>query len=280
MNVRRILLTGDDGYRSLGIRILASVLRDRYDLAIAATLGQMSGVGGHLSLKNGADVGYTTVDGIETFWVDGYPVDAIDAAQGYFAKPFDLVISGINLGANVSGSLITSGTFAAAFRAITIGLSPRAIAMSWYTDPSHVFRLHDGTDSLDGLTEYPGQAASQIVDLAIENSFWGASLLNVNFPDGPADTVKVTEIYPRISGYYKYPVNFSEDGKHFTYPYEFAKGYAEIPDTYDCGAILKGYISLTPCHESMLHREVLNGMKKRTFMLADIRASKVKRKRS
>jgi 5'-nucleotidase len=267
MKIKRILLTGDDGYRSIGIRLLVAVLKDRYDLKIAATVGQMSGVGGHLSLKNGAAIGSEAVDGVEALRVDGYPVDAIDAAQGYFRTRFDLVISGINMGANVSGSLITSGTFAAAFRSITVGIAPVAIAMSLHTLPSHTFRIHDGSDSLDGLTEYPGIAARRIIDTAAARSFWGAKLLNVNFPDIPTETVKVTKTYPRITGYYKYPVNFSPDRKHFTYPYAYAGGYKKISAQYDCGAISRGYISLTPCHESMLHKDVLAGMKDRTFRL-------------
>ena len=53
MNIKRILLTGDDGYNSLGTRLLIYFLKDRYELAIAGTKHQQSGVGGHVNVLKG-----------------------------------------------------------------------------------------------------------------------------------------------------------------------------------------------------------------------------------
>jgi len=130
---KRILLTGDDGYNSLGTRLLIHYLKETYELAIAATRDQQSGVGGHGSFDTRGTWEEVNVDGVPGFWVSGYPVDAVECAQGYFKKKFDIVISGINWGANVSGSVVTSGTIAAALRALFVQLTPQGIAISWQT---------------------------------------------------------------------------------------------------------------------------------------------------
>src|SRR4030043_988938 len=131
MRTNRILLTGDDGYNSLGTRVLIHHLKDKYDISVVGTKVQQSGVGGKLTLDRSFKWGLKKVDGIEAIWVDGTPVDAIEFAQGYFKKPFDLVISGINWGENVTPALISSGTFSAAVRALGVKIAGRAIAMSY-----------------------------------------------------------------------------------------------------------------------------------------------------
>jgi len=80
MDVQRILLTSDDGFLSQGLRALISELRGHYELAIAATKTQRSGVGGAMSIRGGA-WGVAEVDGVEALWVDGFPADAIEAAR-------------------------------------------------------------------------------------------------------------------------------------------------------------------------------------------------------
>ena len=56
MKVKRILVTGDDGYNSLGVRVLAHFLKDKYDLEIVATKTQYRGVGGMFNLRFGLGV--------------------------------------------------------------------------------------------------------------------------------------------------------------------------------------------------------------------------------
>lgn len=267
MNISRILLTGDDGYTAIGIRLLVHYLKDSYDLAIAATKDQMSGVGGHMNIRNGADVGEDSVDGVPAVWVDGYPSDAIDCAQGYFPKPFDLVISGINLGANVSGSLISSGTFAAAFRSISVGLAPRAMAMSWFISPEHIFRRHTHNDDISRYLPYPGQAAYDLFNLALSQKFWGSPLLNINFPDKPTRSVRITRTHPRIADFYLYPVTFDGDRTHFEYPAVYAESYDSLPESTDCGAVTRGHISVSPCHQGMVDELLVRSIRKRAYTI-------------
>src|SRR3989338_10762721 len=129
MTIRQVLLTGDDGYNSIGIRLVANLLKSKYKLVIAGTKSQQSGVGGKLSVFSGGKWGVTDMDGIPALSVSGTPADAIECARAYFQTKFDLVISGINLGLNVSDPF-TSGTMAAAWRSLKLNLTDKAIALS------------------------------------------------------------------------------------------------------------------------------------------------------
>ncbi len=156
--MKRILLTGDDGYNSIGTRLLIHLLKDSYELVVVGTKTQQSGVGGLLHLKEGCTYGETCLDDIQAFWVDGSPGDAMEFAHGYFKAPFDYVISGINLGENVGPALVASGTVCAAVRALGLDVAPHAIAISWTTPPDFFFKKHDETDSLSQYLEHPGEA--------------------------------------------------------------------------------------------------------------------------
>jgi len=73
MKIKRILLTGDDGYNSIGIRLLAHFLKEKYELVIAATKVQQSGVGGMLNIKHGGHWEETEVEGVKVIYVSGTP---------------------------------------------------------------------------------------------------------------------------------------------------------------------------------------------------------------
>lgn len=263
MTIKNILITGDDGYKSIGTRLLIHALKDRYKLAVAGTLTQQSGVGGYISVAEGGRWGEDEVDGVKVLWVDGHPVDAMECAQAYFFEPFDLVLSGINLGANVSGSFITSGTMAAAARAITLGLAPRSIAMSWQVPPGLWHRVHDGTED---VTPYLAKASKSMLELAINHEFWGAPFLNINFPTKPSCTARMTQFLPDIKGYYLYPLIMDRTTMRFTYPSTFVKKIARNPQ-YDTGAIASGIIAITPCRRDILDERVYKKYAKISYLV-------------
>ena len=152
MSVKNILITSDDGYNAMGVRVLASLLKNKYNLKITGTLDQMSGVGGKLSLKGGS-FGITEVDGVEALYVDGTPVDAVEVANSYYPDRFDLVLSGINWGQNTGGSVVSSGTVSVALRALVIGITERAIALSWRLPGEHWTKRHNGDESISDYQE-------------------------------------------------------------------------------------------------------------------------------
>lgn len=259
MKIKNILITGDDGYNSIGTRLLVHFLKDKYDLKIAATKDQQSGMGGKINLEGGA-WGETEIDGVQALWVDGSPVDALECAQAFFKQPFDLTISGINLGANISGSIITSGTFAAANRAFYLKISRYSLAISLYCAQEFWLKKHDIKDDLTDFLEYPGSAAYRVIELAFKKDFWGAEFLNINLPKEKTNKIKFTKFLPDIKEFYRYPTILDKNNHRFSYPHGYAlkKNQNLI---YDTAAIDAGYISITPCLKNPLNEDAFEKMK-------------------
>lgn len=261
MKIKRILLTGDDGYKAIGIRVLVHYLKDHFDLTIAATRGQMSAVGGHVSLKDGCDWGKDTVDGVPALWIDGYPCDAVELAQGIYPAPFDLVISGINLGMNIGEEIISSGTYSAAIRALAIKTAKRAMVMSWLCPSSFWTKKHNGDEDIGEYLKHPGKAAYGIFHKSIEHDMWGAEILNINFPAIPSGRVRFTRGVPDLKLFFNYPADIDHEKHHFSYltkPFrEDTKGRLE----WDTGALLSGYISVSPHRIANLDTDVYEKMK-------------------
>lgn len=246
MKINRILLTGDDGYNALGIRVLIEELKDKYELEIAATKTQQSGVGGKVSLDKEFKWGETQVDGVKAVWVDGTPCDTIEFSQGYFGKPFDLVISGINWGTNVTYGIVSSGTFSAAIRAIGTKVTRYAIAMSYESSQKDWLKKHDTSGEHGLYAKYPGKTARYIIEECVSNDFFKAKLININFPKGPTKDYIVTRVLEDITAYYKYPVEINRRKKTFSFPDGMSKKYNNIDENTDVGALLRGRISVTP----------------------------------
>lgn len=255
MTIRQILLTGDDGYNSIGIRLLVSQLKSKYKLVIAGTKSQQSGVGGKLSVFKGGRWSVTTMDGIPALSVSGTPADAIECAHAYFQTKFDLVISGINLGLNVSDPF-TSGTMAAAWRSLKINLSERAIAISWDAPPKLYNHSHHGQEELKQFLNHPGKTAGKIIDLAIDKRFWGSDFLNINLPQKSSRKARFSQFLPYISDYYPDISLYQGKKKHYTFPHIGAvKPEFDSPHAYDAWLVNHGFISITPCNPDLLERQ-------------------------
>jgi len=250
--MKRILLTGDDGYNSVGTKILVHLLKDKYELKIAATTEQRSGVGGHINLKDGGKFGIDQVDGVEALWVDKYPVDAIECARSYFKEPFDLIISGINWGENVGVAFATSGTISAALRGLGIGLSNKAITISWKVD-SELWTKTNSHLGIEPYLDYPGKRAVELIEKIIENDFFGIDGFNINLPIKDTKEVRITKQIEDLSDFYLYPIELDREKGIFIYPNGVTG--KDISENYDVGAINKGFISVTPIQRN-ISREV------------------------
>ena len=250
MKIKRILLTGDDGYNSIGTRLLVHFLKNKYDLNIVATKVQQSGVGGKLNIKEGGKWGKAQIDGISALWVSGTPGDAMELANTYFKKSFDLVLSGINLGPNIVGDL-ASGTFTAAVRAIKLQLAPKAIAFSWIAPGAFWYHDHQGDEDLTTYHAFPGEAAYKLINLAIANNFWDNYLLNINFPDQPTKEAKFTRFAYYYGDFFN-PLKIDKVNQAYSYPKGFQPELQGFANT-DADALRSGYISITPCQPDLLN---------------------------
>lgn len=126
-----ILLTNDDGVYAPGIWALAEALKDIAELTVVAPDRHLSGAG--FSITTYEPVKVTEVpsrmEGVRTFAVEGTPADAVLIGHQVLAKDHvDLVMAGINDGANLGNNIMMSGTVGAAFQAQILG-SP-AVSLS------------------------------------------------------------------------------------------------------------------------------------------------------
>ncbi len=186
----RILVTNDDGYGAEGIRALeriALALSD--DVWVVAPATEQSATSHALTLRRPLRV---EQKGERHYTVDGTPTDCVLVACYHIMKERqpDLVLSGINLGANMAEDVLYSGTVAAAMEAAAVGA--RAIAMSQV-------RLPNGSLDFSGAE----QRGPEIVRALCALTWRGETLMNVNFPGVLADEmgpVKVVSLGRRESG--------------------------------------------------------------------------------
>lgn len=141
---KRVVVTNDDGIDSPGLKILATVLNDEFEVIVAAPASDMSGAGtgiGKFNPDMGVDMNQVDFDGVPTAYaIDGPPGLAITAAAlGAFGPKPDIVVSGINAGINTGHSIIHSGTVGAALTARTFKMKGLAISLAqsepwqWHT---------------------------------------------------------------------------------------------------------------------------------------------------
>ncbi len=169
----RILISNDDGYLSEGIATLASHLSQIAHITVVAPERNRSGASNSLTLDRPLSVKQAH-NGF--FYINGTPTDCVHIAlTGLIQQMPDLVISGINDGANMGDDTIYSGTVAAAMEGYLLSIPSIAISMS----------QHNATHF-----ETAAKVAVELVEHYARNSLQGPALLNVNVPDVPYNHLK------------------------------------------------------------------------------------------
>lgn len=130
----RILVTNDDGIDSIGLHVLARAMRVHGDVVVAAPDREYSGAGAALGALHvmQPEAQRATIEGIDEAWsISGPPALCVMFARlGLFGAAFDLVVAGINPGANVGRSVYHSGTVGAALTARSGGISGVAVSQA------------------------------------------------------------------------------------------------------------------------------------------------------
>ncbi|MFA5628311.1 MAG: 5'/3'-nucleotidase SurE [Thiohalomonadaceae bacterium] len=164
----KILISNDDGYQAPGIRCLAEHLCQIADIIVVAPERDHSGASNSLTLDNPIRA-VTMDDGVVR--VSGTPTDCVHLAITNLLDSMpDMVISGINAGANMGDDVIYSGTVAAAMEGRFLGLPAIAISMASYR-PEHYATA--------------GHIAVCLVKQLLANPLPQDTILNVNVPDVP-----------------------------------------------------------------------------------------------
>ena len=179
----RILLSNDDGYFAPGLTILADTLgRHGHEITVVAPERDRSGASNSLTLDRPLLV-RKTPGGFH--YVNGTPTDCVHlAVTGLLPQLPEMVISGINHGANMGDDTVYSGTVAAATEGFLLGIPSVAISLA-------------ATSQANGPPDNFQAAADFLVTLVARFSarpFPEHVLLNVNVPDLPADRVAGIEV--------------------------------------------------------------------------------------
>jgi len=255
----KILLTGDDGYDAIGIRILIHFFKKKHELKIVGTKIQQSGIGGKINFNQKVAWGEAAVSGVPAIWVNGTPVDAMGFAWNYFKEKFDLVIAGINWGANMSGGILSSGTFAAALRAMSLRLASRGMVASYNCSSDDWWTEDKSKRAINRCLEYPGKAFFKIFNLALKNDLWGARLLNVNFPYEPTRKIRFTKPCPYVADFYNCKVQIDRKAKNYILPPGIVD--KKLNPSFDAGALLRGEISISPCATNFSDENIYRKLK-------------------
>jgi len=168
-----ILVSNDDGYRAPGIAVLAEALSAEYEISIVAPERNCSGASNSLTLERGLRACQVAEN---AYYVDGTPTDTVHLAlTGLLKKVPDMVVSGINAGANMGDDVLYSGTIAAAMEGRHLGLPAIAVSIDSYT-PQHF--------------ETAATAVVQLLKNLKQTSFAANTILNINVPDIPWSQIK------------------------------------------------------------------------------------------
>jgi 5'-nucleotidase len=164
----RILVSNDDGYQSRGLMVLAEMLAREAEVTVVAPDRNRSGASNSLTLDNPLRLERMANGFIR---VDGTPTDCVHLAiTGLLDPEPDMVVAGINLGANLGDDVIYSGTVAAATEGRCLGLPAMAVSIDAF-EPRHL-----------------DTAARVVRDLVVrlrEVPLAAETILNVNVPDLP-----------------------------------------------------------------------------------------------
>jgi 5'-nucleotidase len=235
---KHILVTNDDGVNAPGLLSLAQEMRKLGNVTVLAPDRNWSG-GGHVkTLDRALRVREVRLgDGTSAFSSDGAPSDCVALATlGYFKESIDLVVSGINAGANLGHDVTYSGTVTAAMEAVIAGIPAVAVSL----------------ETLDGHVDEPdytpaAQAASKVVRQVIQNGLAHEILLNVNVPFLPEE--KIRGIVFTRQGLRVYHSRLDERLDPRNKPYYWIGGDAPtgVPERgTDVGALAEGFVSVTP----------------------------------
>ena len=235
---KHILVTNDDGVTAPGLLALAEEMRKLGKVSILAPDRNWSG-GGHVkTLDRALRVKEVRLaDGSTAFAGDGAPSDCVALGiLGYFKEPIDLVVSGINAGANLGHDVTYSGTVTAAMEAVIAGIP--AVAVSLEVLDEHI-----------GEIDYQpaAHAARKVVQHAINNSLPKETLLNVNVPFMVKEQLRGFRLTRQ--GLRVYHSRLDERTDPRGRPYYWIGGDAPtgVPERgTDVGALADKFVSVTP----------------------------------
>jgi 5'-nucleotidase len=239
----KILISNDDGVHADGIKQLAATLKEMADVVVVAPDRNRSGASNSLSLDRPLKVQFVSED---TYCVNGTPTDCVHlAVTGLFEDLPDMVISGINEGANLGDDVIYSGTVAAAMEGRFLGYPAMAVSLANTSNSADVI-----VDKKYYLTA--AKVVRDIVNLIIKHGMPKNTILNVNVPAIPYEDLKGFRVTKCGFRHPSEPTVPAKDprGKDVFWIGQAGREIDSGSDT-DFAAIRENMVSITPINVDM-----------------------------
>jgi len=248
---RRILISNDDGFESPGLWALVRACEPLdCDVTVVAPSKNQSAVGGSLTLRqelNWTRIEDPPVPGTDAWHVNGSPASAVIVGlHGVLSEPPDLLVTGINQGANMGNDLMASGTVGAALQGHFRGIT--SLALSYAMTPR---------------TEVDWTTAERVAAIVCREELEGrlppSVLLNVNIPLVPFDEVAgvlVTRVARR--GYFELEIKGESSGELGRRPFQ-PDTLTPAPGT-DIWAIMNKYVSVSPLQANFTDHHVIDAL--------------------
>ncbi len=260
MDRPRILISNDDGVHARGIKALRKALEEVADVTVVAPDRERSGASHSLTM----DVPLRTHRIKENIiGVDGTPTDCVLLAlKLLLPEPPDLVVSGINRGANMGDDVTYSGTIAAAMEATLMGIPAIAVSLC---------RCESGAYDYEASAEI----AREVALMVLERGLPEGTLLNVNVPNIPREEITGVEIARQGKQVYEEAVVEKQDPRGRTYYWIGGQltSWEPEPDT-DYAAVSQRLVSITPIHLDLTDYRAMDVL--RSWPLEQIVAAGIK----
>lgn len=276
----RILLTNDDGVHAPGLWTLVEAVRPLGEVLVVAPDREQSGVGGSVTLHapiRAAELA-PQVEGVKTWAVEGTPADSVILALEQLAGgPVDLVMAGINQGANLGEDILISGTAGAALQAYFRGIPAIAISVAALRDTHFEVAallarllaeqtLEDSpprpskATSRRGLEEATLRATSGTQHAGAGHALPRPLLLSVNLPNLPLEKIEGVEVTRMGKRSYADTVETGEDGKRNWYWIKRNRPDWQLLEGTDIYAVRNARVSITPLSTDLTAAATLDGL--------------------
>lgn len=239
----RILISNDDGIGSKGLHILAKVFSKKHEIVVIVPDSQRSACSHALSSMYGLCYKKDDRFEYETYTCNGTPADCVKLGVLHILKnPPELVLSGINDGTNLGSDVIYSGTVAAAYEGIYMGIPSIAISSNYHTSEEKLYEI----------SEYLLNNLDRLLALNLPST----SLLNINYPSNqPVKGAKILPLGIHVynDGFVRHNDGYRLEGVPLTVP----------EDQQDCDIhwFNNGYITMTPIHNDRNDYKTLERIK-------------------
>lgn len=243
----KLLLSNDDGYRAEGLAALAQAMKPLGAVTIVAPDRNRSGASNSLTLD--MPVRATRYE-TDAYYVNGTPTDCVHLAiSGLFDYEHDIVVSGVNDGANLGDDTLYSGTVAAAVEGRFLGLP--AIAVSLCMTP-------DSPRNFASAAQVAVQLVTRMRKQRLAGPDAGPVILNVNVPDLPEGRLRGLKVTRLGNRHRSKPIVKALDprGREVYWVGNAGTGQDAGPGT-DFHAVAEGYASVTPLQIDLTRHSVL-----------------------